>query len=691
MNIYAIPNIAGSICLIILGVFAYLKNPRSRVNKSFALMCLSGFVWLFLYALAYLSRTQQMAYIFLKIGYVGVIFIPATAYHFMVTFLNIKDKRALTTSYFFVALFTIFHIFTPFFMNGTYKYFWGYYPKVSFLHPLYLIYLVIIVLRGIGLLFWSLQKNSGFDVSKRNQIKYVIAAMFLLCFATEDFIQNYGVQIYPFGFIFILGFCGIVAYAIISHQLLDIAVVVKKTVVFAGLFTFVYMVFAAMAYIGQDMLRNMIGVNYWIAIVPSVLIMIVALKPLESALVNVTDKYLFQKKYDYKELLKTFTMGVLSVLDINELLEIAVINLKEIMKIDSSAIYLFERKGRGIKTHRCAGFSVKAKDIVIPENVISAFKSGKAYISIDGGKDIPAGASGAFVADSPELIIPLVLRDRLVAILTLGKKKSDEAYTKDDLDILLPIAKTMAIAISNAELFEELRRIQAEAAQKEKMAMIGTLAAGMAHEIRNPIMTIRTFADYLPEKYTDENFVKTFNRIIPTEIEKIDNIAYSLLEFSGVEERVTDEDVDLRDVMRIVISVLEPQYKFSGIKISLADKYSGTIAARANKREIQGSFFNIIKYAMSETPKGGEVSVEMSREDDKSIWVSVKAKNITVAEHVIKDVFEPMSRLYKEKRGFGFNLFIAKQLLERNGGVLTIRSDREMGSEFKMYFKNISV
>ena len=74
-----------------------------------------------------------------------------------------------------------------------------------------------------------------------------------------------------------------------------------------------------------------------------------------------------------------------------------------------------------------------------------------------------------------------------MGVLSLGKKKSDEDYTQDDLGILLPLARTLAIAISNAKLFDELGKTQAEAAQNEKMAVIGTLSAGINHEICNPL------------------------------------------------------------------------------------------------------------------------------------------------------------------------------------------------------------
>ena len=86
-----------------------------------------------------------------------------------------------------------------------------------------------------------------------------------------------------------------------------------------------------------------------------------------------------------------------------------------------------------------------------------------------------------------EIAIPLIVHEEMTGILTLGKKKSDEEYTQDDMDILIPLARTLAIAISNAEMFVELGKTQAEAAQREKMAVIGTLSAGINHEICNPL------------------------------------------------------------------------------------------------------------------------------------------------------------------------------------------------------------
>ena len=465
-------------------------------------------------------------------------------------------------------------------------------------------------------------------------MKYVTVAFFIAAIAALDYIPNYGYSIYPFGYIFIFAMLCILAYAIVRHQLMDIEVIIKKTLIFGGLFTTVYAAFAFFAFLGQVFFEKFITTNRWVSMMPSVVAVTIMLRPLENLLINVTDKLLFQKKYDYRKLVKIFTSEVLTVLDLEKLIKLTKDKLTEVMKIESC-------------------------DVVI----------------------------GITAADS-KLKIPIILHNQSMGTLLLGNKKSDEDYTQEDIDILHPLAKTLGIAISNAKLFEELARTRVEMAQKDKMATIGTLAAGMAHEIRNPMTTIRNFADYLPERYDDKEFMNKFDMLIPKEIDRIENIARSLLEFSSSEGEREDEDFGAKDVIKTVLSLLEPQYRFSGIGVSGDCK--GGCVIRTNKGTVQDAIFNIMKYIFAEAPKGSNVSINLT-ETGKSVYISIRNKDLITAEHIIKDVLEPASGLYREKRGFGFDLFVAKQLIERNGGTLNIFSNNRTGSEFRVYFKSASV
>jgi signal transduction histidine kinase len=298
-----------------------------------------------------------------------------------------------------------------------------------------------------------------------------------------------------------------------------------------------------------------------------------------------------------------------------------------------------------------------------------------------------AGARKPSAMNKTEAEIPIMEKDKKIGAILLGKKKSDEPYTEEDMDILFPLAHALAIAISNARLFEKLSAAKAEAAQKEKMASIGTLAAGMAHEIRNPITTIRTFADYLPERYRDRGFMDTFNRLIPGEIDRVERITGSLLEFSHSEDTAIKETVDIPGIVNIILSLLKPQYRFSGVEIISDFRGDGRVVA--NKGQIRDAIFNIVKYMLSEMPRNSVLKIEVTGTDNE-VTAAIGTPDMAIEEYIIKDVLEPVSSLYRERRGFGFDIFVARQLIEGAGGDFRISSDGSIGTQFRIRFDKTS-
>jgi signal transduction histidine kinase len=120
---------------------------------------------------------------------------------------------------------------TNYFIDGFYKYFWGFYPKAGFLHPLYLLLLTVLVIRIFYLLFSNLGKKKGVSSTEYLQTKYILFAAIFYAIASSDFLVNYGVEFYPFGFLFILIFLGITAYAIVKHYLFGIKVILTELLV----------------------------------------------------------------------------------------------------------------------------------------------------------------------------------------------------------------------------------------------------------------------------------------------------------------------------------------------------------------------------------------------------------------------------------------------------------------------------
>ena len=638
MTYFSLTGLLNGLSCLALGLFVYFNNRQKLINKTYLYFAICIAIWSFGYFFWPLAKTKTEALNSFRLLHLGAVFVAVCCYHFICALTDrVKEnKKGIIIGYLLSTFFAISISTRLYIQDMVPKFIFKFWAVPGILYHFYLLFFFSYLLSAIYILFKE-YKNS--KEAKRKQYLYVLIATVLGALGgSTNYPLWYNIPIYPIANITMTLYAGIIAYAIIRHQLMDIEVMVKKTLVFAGLLASVFLMLILPTLIIQEYLFRGAGIGgRLIGLTISGIIIIFTMRKIESFLINITDKYLFQKKYDYKELLKTFTEEVLTVLDLGQLIALTKDKLTEIIKMESCDVALFDDE--------------KEKPIITAKG---------------------------------ERIIPLTLNNRNIGVLKLGKKKSDEGYTQDDMDILLPLARTLAIAISNAQLFDELGKAQVEAAQREKMATIGTLAAGMAHEIRNPITTIRTFADYLPERFKDTDFINRFQKLIPKEIGKIETIAQSLLELSYAGEgSESKENFDIYDSIKAICSLLEMQYRYSGFHISY--DINGSAMIFANKNQIHEAFFNIITYIFAETSKGSTVEIEV-RKDGENVSVFIRDKGLIISDYIIRDVFEPVSKMTLGRRGFGFRLLISKQIVEKNGGSLAIISDAGKGAEVIIKF-----
>ncbi|MBU1894719.1 MAG: hypothetical protein KJ983_02755, partial [Candidatus Omnitrophica bacterium] len=220
----------------------------------------------------------------------------------------------------------------------------------------------------------------------------------------------------------------------------------------------------------------------------TVFVIILVMRPFD----NFLRKSLFQKKYNYKHFLKTFTDEILTVIGFNSLCGHAVNKLAEIMRLNHVTLFFYSDED--IRYNLVATTLSKSK---IPltylepkEPLVRHMTQSREHLH---RVDVERNACKDKQIDDilklfdTNFVIPLFRQEKMIGILFLGNKKSGKGFTQDDSDILLPLAKTLSVAVTNAQLFTELSKAQAQAAQREKMAVIGTLSAGLNHEICNPL------------------------------------------------------------------------------------------------------------------------------------------------------------------------------------------------------------
>jgi len=536
---------------------------------------------------------------------------------------------------------------------------------------------------------------------KRSQIFYIgLGTLIGFLGGSTNYFLWYSIPIPPYFNILVEVYILLTAYAIIKHNFLDIEVIIKKTIVFAGLFVAAYAIFASFAYLGTFVFENVIQ-SRWLAMAPSVLLIVIIFRPLENILKNITDRYLFQKKYDYRQLLRTFTDDVLTVLDLDKLVNLTVNKLVEIVKLDNAAILLHYENTEEYKIISSAGLGDAEYELPDSDPFIKYILKFKRYVlqqDINKEKPLDLDAQEVMRDLQAVIIIPLILREDMVGLLSLGKKKSDEEFTQDDIDILHPLARTLSIAIANAQLFEKLSEAQAQAAQREKMAVIGTLSAGINHEICNPLgiargqceMFILNLQEGLYDGRDPEELLEKAKEIMQKVINETDRatvITRKLSSFAKPARGNVEDDVQINRELEEVISLVEHDLKLDNINI-VKDMPDGLPCISADRKQIQEIFFNIIRNAAQSIMGAGKITIRVHG-DDKGVHVRISDTGIGIRKSDLNQIFNPFFTTKEPGKGTGLGLFIVKQIVERNNGHIQVQSEYGKGTTFYLDFKGV--
>ena len=697
INFYYFPysGLFNAITSLLLGSFVIFKNFKSSTNKRFAFFSFSVAWWAINYFIWLSSKSSGQALFFIRTAMVGAILIPAAYSYFITSFLG-RRRNVVDVFNFIVGTLFVCFSFSPLFIQQVEpRLFFPFWPVPGYLFNLMLLYFIFHVVYVIIVLWKAMQEAQGL---KKIQIKYVFFGTIIgYAGGCTNYFLWYNIPVPPYLNILVSGFIFCVAYAIVKHQLLDIEIIIKKTLVFAGLFITSYAIFASFAYLGSVVFENVVQ-SKWIALVPSVFIIVLTLRPLESFLRNITDKYLFQKKYDYRKLLRTFSEEVLTVLDLEMLVNLTVNKLVEIMKLNNASILLLGDEEIGTRIVASAGNVESEYKLNGNEDLVAYMQKQGGYVLREEVSQEEATVSNLrnkMNIMRANLMIPLIHQKDMVGVLTLGKKKSDEGFSQDDIDILVPLAKTLSIAISNAQLFEQLSEAQAQAAQGEKMAVIGTLSAGINHEICNPLgiargqceMFLLNLQEGIYKDKSLEELLEKAQEIMHKVINETDRatvITRKLSSFAKPAKGELKNNVDIKEELEKVVSLVEHDLNLDNILIEKhLQKDIPYIAA--DSKQIQEIFFNVIRNGAQSIEGAGKVIIRVSS-DSKKVYVEIEDTGMGIDGKNLKQIFNPFFTTKEPGEGTGLGLFIVKQIVERNNGSISVTSEPDKGTVFRLVF-----
>ncbi len=218
------------------------------------------------------------------------------------------------------------------------------------------------------------------------------------------------------------------------------------------------------------------------------------------------------------------------------------------------------------------------------------------------------------------------------------------------------------------ELADQRDQLLDEVRKSEQMKAVGTLAAGLAHEIKNPLTSIKTFTEYLPQKAHEPEFLNKFQRIVGGEVERIQHSIQELLVFAKpVPPKL--QAVDTAELLKETTELLSRDCIDRHVEV-IQDLQPG-IEVMADPRQIKQVFLNLLLNALHAMEQGGQLVLKSSLQDEK-LLITIQDNGIGMTKGELKKIFEPF---YSTKtQGTGLGMSVVKRILDDHGAQIDVQS-----------------
>jgi signal transduction histidine kinase len=214
-----------------------------------------------------------------------------------------------------------------------------------------------------------------------------------------------------------------------------------------------------------------------------------------------------------------------------------------------------------------------------------------------------------------------------------------------------------------------LKALEIERTRSERLTYFETLAAGLAHEIANPIAPIKIMAQLLPSRVHSESFVAEFTRTVTREILRIENLVGRLQCLSGPSNRAP-APVDLRVSLREAFDVMYPLFENRRVGLVL-EPHDGPTIVNADSSELQELFLNLLMNAVEATPAQGLVTIRTAVEGTEA-RIDISDTGSGIKPDALHRIFEPF--VSSKQRGSGLGLTICNGIVRRHGGTITAQN-----------------
>jgi signal transduction histidine kinase/putative methionine-R-sulfoxide reductase with GAF domain len=398
--------------------------------------------------------------------------------------------------------------------------------------------------------------------------------------------------------------------------------------------------------------------------------------------------------------------GLMETLDIDEILRLVLEGVTKNIGFDRARLYLVNEKRNVLECKMAVGIDgEKIKGITLrldPEDSIvarSIFEK-QPFVIPDASTDqrVNPILKEKFNLHSL-VVIPLLTKEKALGAIAADFVEPNKNITKEALESTMVFAQQAGLAIHNAFMYQELktfsqqmeekiqrttadlRKTEAQLIRSEKLAALGQLAAGIAHEIRNPLTSINILIHSLTENLSSGDSHREDLKVIEEEINRINEILDRFLRFAKPAAPLL-EKTDVASIFEETLQLIRPRIEKQ--RIVVRKEFQALPIILMDREQIKQVALNLLLNAVQAMPEGGTLTLRgQNSEDGQWIRISIQDSGMGIPSEDMNKLFDPF--FSTKEGGVGLGLSIAHRIIDQHHGKIEVESNPGEGTLFALW------
>ena len=549
-----------------------------------------------------------------------------------------------------------------------------------------LLYVTIFLSMALGYLY-----KLGFETESRVEgarLRYIaLVGGFGGLFTLIEYLPYVGLDIPPVGTILILVFLYALSQSITHYRLIDLYELAGRL----GVLTALAFVLAFILWL----MRLVSGEQLFLHVVVSAFVVLILFDPVRTKVQEWISQVFFHERFELERTILALRRSVAHILEVDELGEVLVDGLDASPRFTQGALYLLGPDARVFILKNHFGPKPAERVEMAPARPLldRLSRTGAAVLEnaereleekrlLGDDREAETAHDIAVTMRALQASVCLGLRGEsghLYGFLAVRDDRLRDAFSREEVQLLAGLATQVAVTVENSQLYQQMQ-------EKDRLAALGEMAAGLAHEIRNPLGSIKASAQYLSETSEQPEGRGEFLDIIVDEVDRLNRVVSSFLDYAR--PAPTDpEPIYVNSAVQLTLQFLRPECDSAdvGLHVTMDPDLP---KVRIDIEHLRQVLINLVQNAVQAMASGGDVYVETRTQDRFRIgggarrWVRISVRDTGpgIAPGLLANLFVPF--VTTKQQGTGLGLAISQRIVSEAGGRIDVRSRQGVGTTF---------